>query len=259
MDERHDVIITVVTDVPCHLWCRLTATEPQIHKKPIKRRGVQFSTELRFCFVSYTDYEQREAGDTITHTWLIQDWSFCMTFWVYFWGYVGGIISPSTSPFFKHHNSRVFPPAITVGWDMPALNGAVSQNQAVITSARPATGNGVLQYVRLYASPYPNSHYFTVAVIRQVGIDLWNVRSVYQAYCVTQGYSTYVVNLPISAGDCIAVWGSWGGIRRHFHPTEGKASDYYYSDPLIPGQNVLFNFPGWYDALGLYADNFSVP
>jgi hypothetical protein len=103
--------ITVVTDVPCHLICRLTSVEPQIHLKSGTRRGYNMIEDLRFCFVAFSDWEQSEIGETLYHYWSIPFWPFCTTKWCYFWGYRGGYVAVSTSPPFKHHNIRSdYPP-----------------------------------------------------------------------------------------------------------------------------------------------------
>jgi hypothetical protein len=258
-DFRYDVLITVTTDVPCHLFCRLTLVEPQIHTKPIYRRGVQFSSELRFCFVSYEDNEQQQAGDTLIHTWLKPNWSYCITKWVYFWGYIAGQPSPSTSPFFKHHNSRIYPPDFHVGWETGLLGTAFGTNQVILGNDAPATGAGLLTYLKLYASPHPQNNHFFVATMRKTGVDLWQVRDVYDAYNTTQGWSYYVVNIACGLGDALAIWGFYGGIRAHWSDTEGKRSIYYSSNPLVPGAEIPFPNIGYFDRLGLYADNFSVP
>ncbi len=103
------VRIIVVTDVPCHLYCRLSLKEPWIHKKPSLRRGVQFAEDVRFCFTVYEDNEQHEAGETLLHTFWKPDWPVCTTKWCYFWGTVAGTASVSTSPFFKYHNDGISP------------------------------------------------------------------------------------------------------------------------------------------------------
>lgn len=99
------VRITAVTDVPCHLYCRLSSKQPWIHKKPSLRRGVQIAEDVRFCFTVYEDNEQFEAGDTYTHTWWKTAWPACTTQHLYLWGAVGGEVSVSTSPLFKYHNT----------------------------------------------------------------------------------------------------------------------------------------------------------
>lgn len=99
------VLIVVTTDIPCHLYCRLTSKLPWIHKKPSLRRGVQFAEDVRFCFTVFKDNEQLEPGDTLTHTWLKPDWPYCTTKHCYFWGYVGGLVSQSSSPIFTYHNT----------------------------------------------------------------------------------------------------------------------------------------------------------
>jgi hypothetical protein len=111
VDQLTSVMIFVTTDIPCHLWCRLTMEKPRIHVASVNRRGVAFMSELRFCFVAYEDNEQREAGDTLLHSWLKPNWGYCVTKYSYYWGVVAGVVSPSTSPFFTHHNARtIYPP-----------------------------------------------------------------------------------------------------------------------------------------------------
>jgi len=100
-------LIVVTTDVPCHLFVRLTLEKPRIHSRSIERRGVALMSELRFCFVSFEDNEQAEPGDTLTHTWVKPNWGYCITKFCYFWGYVSDVVSPSTSPIFEYHNDFV--------------------------------------------------------------------------------------------------------------------------------------------------------
>ena len=106
------VTIHLTTDVTSHIWARVSANKPWIHSKPRLRRGVEISDDVRFCFVSYTDYEQMEAGDTLEHSFFIPAWTFCKTRWLYFFGYRLGELCISTSPLFSHHNSMSGPPPI---------------------------------------------------------------------------------------------------------------------------------------------------
>jgi len=99
------VRITAITDIPCHLYCRLSYKQPWIHKQPELRRGVQFATDVRFCFTVYEDNEQFEPGDTYTHTWWKPDWPPCATKYLYLWGMVSAQVCVSTSPLFKYHNT----------------------------------------------------------------------------------------------------------------------------------------------------------
>ena len=235
------VEITVITDVPCHLWCRTTLEPPDIHAETVKRRGVIFNTELRFCFVAYEDEEQLEPGDVTTHHFLKPNWPYCTTKYVYFWGYVGGVLSKSSSPIFQHHNTLVPIPHYTVG-DVPINYGsATPQNQAVLAFDAPASGPGNFIYLSLYASPYPMDTWFYVAAMRRVGVNLYNCRGFVKVQCSTYGISRYVVSLFFGAGDYIAAWGSYAAIRSQFSLTEGKASDYYYSNPFTVGQNLAFD------------------
>jgi len=104
------VFITVTTDVPCHLWCRLTLEQPWVHKKTSFRRGLGWKEDVRFCFTVYEDNEQIEAGDTLVHTWAKPDWPPCTTKWLYFWGSIAGEVCVSDTPFFVYH--RPLPPEI---------------------------------------------------------------------------------------------------------------------------------------------------
>lgn len=103
------VRIRVWTDIPCHIWLRLSSQQPWIHKKPSLRRGIQFAEDVRFCFTVYEDNEQFESGDTTLHTFWKENWPICTTKWFYLWGYVSAVLAPSTSPVFKYHNDGVSP------------------------------------------------------------------------------------------------------------------------------------------------------
>jgi len=104
-------IIIAHTDVPSHLYLRWTPKSPWIHKTAELRRGVQFATDVRFCFTLFEDEDQAEAGDTLEHTFTLEPWPVCQTRWFYFHGTVAGIPSPSTSPYFsKHRYQPYFPP-----------------------------------------------------------------------------------------------------------------------------------------------------
>lgn len=103
------VRIIIYTDIPCHLFCRLTTEPPHIHKKPVLLRGVRFNDDVRFCFTVFEDNEQFEAGDTLVHTWWKPDWAVCTTKWCYIWGTVGGVVSSSTSAILTYHNDGIEP------------------------------------------------------------------------------------------------------------------------------------------------------
>lgn len=104
----YGLIITVITDVVCSLTLRMTEKEARIHKQPILRRGLAVTEDIRFCFTVYTDTEQYEFGDTLSHTFYIPAWPPGQTRYFYFWGTVGGITSPSTSSIFSY----TFPAAV---------------------------------------------------------------------------------------------------------------------------------------------------
>jgi len=95
--------LVAYTDVPCHLFCRMTSTPPRKHALPSYRRGLYLQGDIRFCFVVYEDNEQDEAGDTLIHTFYKSAWPVCETRWFYFIGNIAGISSVSESPIFTFH------------------------------------------------------------------------------------------------------------------------------------------------------------
>lgn len=103
------VRICVTTDVPAHLFVRLSSQTPRIHKKPSLRRGVAFAEDVRFCFTVFEDNEQNEWGDTLEHTWWKENWPACTTKWLYVWGMRSGEVCVSTTALFKYHNTGLEP------------------------------------------------------------------------------------------------------------------------------------------------------
>lgn len=95
--------IILVTDVACHLYMRWTNVKPQIHDLPSWRRGIFMHGDRYFCFVAYHDNEQVEDGNTLTHTFIKQEWLSCETRWFYFWGQDEDMICASTTAPFKLH------------------------------------------------------------------------------------------------------------------------------------------------------------
>jgi len=101
-------LVTVYTNNPAHLFMRWTETIPQKHVNKTIVRGAPVGTYIDQCFVVFTDTEQNELGDTWTHTFTLDNWTYCQTRWFYFWGTVGGVLSPSASCILKHH-STIYP------------------------------------------------------------------------------------------------------------------------------------------------------
>ena len=97
----------VKTDVPCHLWLRWTTTPPRRHSKPIYKRGIYLRGDIRFCFVTFTDNEQEEEGDTLIHTFYKHDWPICQTRYFYFHGTIQSEKSLSVTALFKKHFQRL--------------------------------------------------------------------------------------------------------------------------------------------------------
>ena len=67
--------------------------------------------DVRFCFDVYDDFEQDEDGDTLEHTFSLEDWPVCTTKWLYLWGTIADIVCVSTSaPFHFHRTAPLVPP-----------------------------------------------------------------------------------------------------------------------------------------------------
>lgn len=99
------ILITLPTTTPCHLTCYYTDKKPGRHKTSRTERGLTLRWGAYFCFVAWKSVEQTEAGDTLIHTFIIPDWTFCQTKWFTFRGTAIDIVSPSIGPIFKHHHS----------------------------------------------------------------------------------------------------------------------------------------------------------
>lgn len=103
------VRVIVTTDVPSHIWVRVTSVKPRIHKKTSIIRGLPLLDDVRFCFDVFDDFEQTEDGDTLEHTFWLKDWPVCTVKWLYLWGSRAGVVCVSTSVPFHYHNDGVSP------------------------------------------------------------------------------------------------------------------------------------------------------
>lgn len=162
------VRIIVLTDVPSHLWCRLTSQEPWVHKKATFKRGVFWKEDVRFCFTVYEDNEQFEDGDTHIHTFWKENWPPCTTKWVYFWGSIAAEVCASDTPFFVYHNTGEAP--------VPPPDALYTFN-AIEPNFRRATASGVWTPVDLSYELHPDATGVIIQIVnlyagaeRQVGL-----------------------------------------------------------------------------------------
>lgn len=102
--------IEFTTDVPCHLCIYWTIHKPWVHRVSGDRRGVLQKFFAYFCFVSWTKSCQTEGGDTLFHSFTLDNWPYCQTRWFVFYGDIDGKPSPSVSPIFEKHNNYTPPP-----------------------------------------------------------------------------------------------------------------------------------------------------
>ncbi|MBA7593023.1 hypothetical protein ES708_35232 [subsurface metagenome] len=93
-------IITLTTNVPCHLWLYWTNKPPWTHKKTALSRGLLIDEYAYWCFVAWHKIEQDEDGDTLVHTFLWLGWAEGETRWFRFHGEIDGQESPSDSPIY---------------------------------------------------------------------------------------------------------------------------------------------------------------
>ena len=197
------VRIIATTDIPCHLYCRLSSEKPWIHKTPSLRRGVQFAEDVRFCFTVYEDNEQYEAGDTNIHTWWKTDWPPSTTKYFYFWGTIGIEVSVSTTPYFKYHNDGLEPvPAPDFMYQLNSIDpqhysfasGASTMTADLSRDVPPFATGAILQF----RNPDPaTEHYFgcwkpgvTPTVISPFDTDgtLWVIVGLDQNRCFEYFY-----------------------------------------------------------------------
>lgn len=96
--------IGVDSNNPCHLTCYWTDKKPGKHHHTRVVRGLLVPWGVYFCFVGWNAVEQLEAGDTLSHTFVLSIWEYCQIRWFTFRGTINGEISPSVGPIFQHHH-----------------------------------------------------------------------------------------------------------------------------------------------------------
>jgi hypothetical protein len=101
---KDSVLITLPTQIPCHLTCYYTDKKPVRHATTRVLRGLALPWGAYWCFVAWKSVEQWEAGDTLTHTFEVPDWSYCQTRWFTFRGTSIDVVSPSVGPLFQYHH-----------------------------------------------------------------------------------------------------------------------------------------------------------
>lgn len=75
IDTLTSVTVSLTTNNPCHLFLLYTDVLPQRHRVTRTVRGLSEMWGGYWCFVAHKSVEQLEAGDTLTHTFVIPDWS----------------------------------------------------------------------------------------------------------------------------------------------------------------------------------------
>lgn len=140
-------------------------------------RGAPLFLLPRYCFTSFTDVEQEEAGDTTSHTFLIAPWIVGEKRWYYFLGTISGVESKSRSALFEY--TRVPVPTTAIFYcdkdpEVSSVDGHAARQAAPWTWAtiRSGAGNmssdsGSTLNVRMqtYQDPYPWTHIYRSAIL----------------------------------------------------------------------------------------------
>jgi len=102
--------IVVQTDIECHLFMRWTIEPPLKHPVTRFRRGIRLLDDVYYCFVSFTENEQLEPGDTYIHTFEKRNWPICETRYFYFVGIKRRQSTPSATAIFTLHREEPYIP-----------------------------------------------------------------------------------------------------------------------------------------------------
>ncbi len=93
--------ITCRTDRPVTLTMQWSTIPWRMHMHAELKRGRLFLAWPYYCFVQYTLQDQREEGDTMSHTFILPGWPILEYRVWHFNGTVAGRPSPSSSPLFS--------------------------------------------------------------------------------------------------------------------------------------------------------------
>lgn len=117
--------IVVTTNVECHLTCRYTYKPLLVHNSANTARGVRVLDNPDYCFTSFREVEQDQAGDTTIHTFSFGEFGQGEERWWVFVGSIAGVVSVSQSPVFnyKYESSPVY--SIGILGESEALVGTV--------------------------------------------------------------------------------------------------------------------------------------
>lgn len=126
------LVIVSATNHPCHLTAYITDKPPLKHPLTRVLRGLITPWGAYHCFVAYTEYEQTEPGDTLIHTFWINDWHEHQKRWWLLKGTMdGGQESLSNSPIIEH----------THPGGMPEFVNLRPNNPGDLCTIRDQTGN----------------------------------------------------------------------------------------------------------------------
>lgn len=149
------VTVHCYTNNPAHLWLRWTDILPQKHIIAREQRGALVNTYIDQCFVAFHDLEQLEPGDTTSHTFILENFTYCQTRWWYFWATIAGQLSPSATCIFQYHSKSL----ARYCYNLPAGDHLPARSACAVTSFpfRPAASYTLTHWKthlsRYFASP----------------------------------------------------------------------------------------------------------
>lgn len=209
--------------------------------------------DVYYCFTAYQDIEQEEAGDTLTHTFIMSDWPACESRWFYLWGTIAGEASPSESPIWGRH---LFSTHHVYSLQVSHDNDVVNYYRGSATSA-PPSGPVIYQVGRLNIIPPA-----TGGALRFRDCSLPKYAEILGAFLWLKG-ATNTLNTPVHAqiaveddpspGDFYAITTpeflarratrtgitDWDNIEPWYHGI------WYISPTFTPAIQYVVNLPGW--------------
>ncbi len=225
LDDGYTIVAT--TDVPCHLYCRMTLEEPWKHVLPAYRRGLRMTGDIRFCFTVFEDNDQEEAGDTLTHTYIKPDWPFCQHRWFYFVGEIAGAPVVSETAIFEFHFPAPPPeppPPILKQFLNTASNRTIRSTWGTWAPTRNGISLRIMGHYALPSAYLTAGHYYT--------ISYWLHRSFLDFEGIT---------LPESA----RIVGAWLSIFVTGNPNDVPAKPYLCVEEGLQSSPIVVN--DWYN------------
>lgn len=219
----HAVTVLTHTDVKCHKYLRFTDKSPRKHPRTLLRRGLLTQYDLRQCFVAYHDIEQEEPGDTLQHTFILENLIFCHGYFFYFWAKSGGNVMVYTSAIFAFYYPLGLPPYLTCErQELAITNTGYAQHWNALSQTFQVTHDYKVHHLSLMLNQFSTLRRggYCVKITRDIP-PCWNE----PLLAIDYGSS---LGLPAPG---VKQWKSWWGIR----PTLEVGKTYRIVVHTVPG------------------------